>query len=130
MYAARSPRSKPRAADAALERSGDRQHLIRGCDIRWRQQYRLGAPKAVIDAATKSLARVLGPNIRVVSVSTGAVDGGFVPGRTTETVERATHAAQARGGGRRGGAHGALPAVTLMTATTGSILLVEGGSLL
>jgi len=48
-----------------------------------------GASKAAIDTMTKSLARVLGPNIRVVSVSPGAVDTGFVPGRTTEMVERA-----------------------------------------
>ena len=62
-----------------------------------------GGSKAAIDAMTKSLARVLGPNIRVLSVSPGAVDTGFVPGRTTEMVETcgATHAAEARGSGRR-----------------------------
>lgn len=40
-----------------------------------------GAAKAGIDVMTKSLARVLAPAVRVLAVSPGAVDTGFVPGR-------------------------------------------------
>ena len=35
-----------------------------------------------------SLARILGPEIRVLTVSPAAVDTAFVPGRTTAMVER------------------------------------------
>jgi 3-oxoacyl-[acyl-carrier protein] reductase len=90
-----------------------------------------GGSKAAIDAMTKSLARVLGPNIRVLSVSPGAVDTGFVPGRTTEMVERAAQRTPLRRVVQADEvAQTVVAAVTLMTATTGSILLVEGGSLL
>lgn len=90
-----------------------------------------GASKAAIDAMTKSLARVLGPNIRVLSVSPGAVDTGFVPGRTTEMVERAAQRTTLKRVVQADEvAQTVLAAVTLMTASTGSILLVEGGSLL
>jgi 3-oxoacyl-[acyl-carrier protein] reductase len=90
-----------------------------------------GASKAAIDTMTKSLARVLGPNIRVLSVSPGAVDTGFVPGRTTEMVERnAQRTPLKRVVQADEVAQTVMAAITLMTATTGSILLVEGGSLL
>jgi len=90
-----------------------------------------GASKAAIDAMTKSLARVLGPNIRVLSVSPGAVDTGFVPGRTTEMVVRAAERTPLKRVVQADEvAATVLAAVTLMTASTGSVLLVEGGSLL
>ena len=90
-----------------------------------------GGSKAAIDAMTKSLARVLGPNIRVVAVSPGAVDTGFVPGRTSEMVERAAQRTPLKRMVQADEvAQTVMAAVTLMTATTGSILLVEGGSLL
>jgi 3-oxoacyl-[acyl-carrier protein] reductase len=90
-----------------------------------------GGSKAAIDAMTKSLARVLGPNIRVLSVSPGAVDTGFVPGRTTEMVEKAAQRAPLKRVVQADEVAATIEAaVTLMTASTGSILLVEGGSLL
>ena len=90
-----------------------------------------GGSKAAIDAMTKSLARVLGPNIRVMSVSPGAVDTGFVPGRTTEMVEKAAQRAPLKRVVQADEVAATVEAaVTLMTASTGSILLVEGGSLL
>ena len=74
---------------------------------------------------------VLGPNIRVLSVSPGAVDTGFVPGRTTEMVERAAQRTPLKRVVQADEvAQTVMAAVTLMTATTGSILLVEGGTLL
>jgi 3-oxoacyl-[acyl-carrier protein] reductase len=39
------------------------------------------AAKAGIDVMTKSLARVLAPDVRVLAVAPGVVDTGFVPGR-------------------------------------------------
>jgi 3-oxoacyl-[acyl-carrier protein] reductase len=42
------------------------------------------AAKAGVDAMTKSLARVLAPEIRVLGVSPGVVDTGFVPGRGSD----------------------------------------------
>jgi 3-oxoacyl-[acyl-carrier protein] reductase len=90
-----------------------------------------GASKAAIDAMTKSLARVLGPNIRVLSVSPGAVDTGFVPGRTTEMVEKAAQRTPLKRVVQADEvAQTVMAAITLMTATTGTVLLVEAGSLL
>jgi 3-oxoacyl-[acyl-carrier protein] reductase len=90
-----------------------------------------GASKAAIDAMTKSLARVLGPNIRVLSVSPGAVDTGFVPGRTTDMVEKAAQRTPLKRVVQADEvAQTVMAAVTLMTATTGTVLLVEAGSLL
>lgn len=90
-----------------------------------------GASKAAIDTMTKSLARVLGPNIRVLAVSPGAVDTGFVPGRTTEMVERAAQRTPLKRVVQADEvAQTVMAAVTLMTATTGTVLLVEAGSLL
>ena len=79
---------------------------------------------------TRRSARWITPT-GVVSVSPGAVDTGFVPGRTTEMVERAAqHTPLKRVVQADEVAQTVLAAVTLMTATTGSILLVEAGSLL
>src|SRR5919206_55504 len=47
-----------------------------------------GASKAALDTMGMSLARVLGPEIRVVSISPSAVATDFVPGRSREAVER------------------------------------------
>jgi 3-oxoacyl-[acyl-carrier protein] reductase len=42
------------------------------------------AAKAGIDVMTKSLARVLAPEVRVLAVAPGVVDTGFVPGRAAD----------------------------------------------
>jgi 3-oxoacyl-[acyl-carrier protein] reductase len=90
-----------------------------------------GGSKAAIDTMTKSLARVLGPNIRVLSVSPGAVDTGFVPGRTTDMVERAAQRTPLKRVVQADEvAQTVMAAITHMTATTGTVLLVEAGSLL
>ena len=47
-----------------------------------------GGSKAAMDTMSISLARVLGPEIRVMTVSPAAVDTPFVPGRTTAMVEK------------------------------------------
>ncbi len=45
--------------------------------------------KAALDSMTHTLGLALGPEIRVLSVSPGMVATGFVPGRTSEQIEKA-----------------------------------------
>lgn len=45
--------------------------------------------KAGLDAMTHTLALALAPEIRVLSISPGVVDTGFVPGRTREQIAKA-----------------------------------------
>ncbi|MFE7835145.1 SDR family NAD(P)-dependent oxidoreductase [Streptomyces sp. NPDC057474] len=44
------------------------------------------AAKAALDNLTMSLARVLGPAVRVIGVAPAAVDTGFVPGRDRQAI--------------------------------------------
>jgi 3-oxoacyl-[acyl-carrier protein] reductase len=46
------------------------------------------ASKAALDTLTMSLARVLGPEIRVLAVSPGAVNTDFVAGRSLDTLKK------------------------------------------
>jgi 3-oxoacyl-[acyl-carrier protein] reductase len=46
------------------------------------------ASKAALDTMTMSLGRVLGPEIRIIAVSPGAVNTDFVAGRTVETLKK------------------------------------------
>lgn len=48
------------------------------------------AAKAALDNMTMALARVLGPEIRIMCVSPGAVNTDFVAGRTYEAVQKAS----------------------------------------
>src|ERR1051325_7126890 len=48
-----------------------------------------GASKAALNTMSMALARVLGPEIRVVVVAPGMVHTGFVPGRTEEMMAKA-----------------------------------------
>lgn len=89
------------------------------------------ASKAALDSLTRSLGRALAPQIRVVSVAPGLVDGDYArsfdpawrqaqidaspTGRLTDPVDVA---------------NAVLAATLLMPQTTGSILHVEGGRLL
>lgn len=45
--------------------------------------------KAGLDAMTHTLALALAPEVRVLSISPGVVDTGFVPGRTKEQIAKA-----------------------------------------
>lgn len=49
--------------------------------------------KAGLDAMTHTLALALAPQIRVLSISPGVVDTGFVPGRTKEQIAKMSAAA-------------------------------------
>jgi 3-oxoacyl-[acyl-carrier protein] reductase len=75
-----------------------------------------------------ALARVLGPEIRVVVVAPGMVHTGFVPGRTEEMMAKAAMATPLR---RAVEAHdvalAVMASITHLTHTTGSIVSVDAG---
>ena len=87
-----------------------------------------GASKAAMDVMGVSLARVLGPEVRVIGISPSAVNTDFVPGRSRDTVAR-------------GAASSALQllteaddvalsvygAIVTMRQTTGTTILVDSG---
>ena len=89
-----------------------------------------GGSKAALDTMALSLARVLGPEIRVFTVSPAAVDTAFVPGRTTAMVERVAattplkHVVQADEV-----AQAVMAAVVHLTSSTGIVIPVDGGKL-
>ena len=87
-----------------------------------------GASKAALNTMSMALARVLGPEIRVVIVAPGMVHTGFVPGRTEEMMAAAAAATPLK---RAIEAHDVALAVlacaTHLTHTTGSIITVDAG---
>jgi 3-oxoacyl-[acyl-carrier protein] reductase len=86
------------------------------------------AAKAALDTMTRSLGRALGPEIRVLCVSPGAVATGFVPGRGRDALEKIAqgtplkkvvepeHVARA-----------ILACATHLVASTGVTIVVDGG---
>jgi 3-oxoacyl-[acyl-carrier protein] reductase len=86
------------------------------------------AAKAGIDVLTKSLARVLAPEIRVLAVSPGVVDTAFVPGRGTDFNEKVAAAAPLKRIGRPEEIAAAILAcATHLTFSTGTTIVVDGG---
>jgi 3-oxoacyl-[acyl-carrier protein] reductase len=87
-----------------------------------------GASKAALNTMSMALARVLGPEIRVVIVAPGMVHTGFVPGRTEEMM---AHAAAATPLKRAIEAHdvalAVMASITHLRHTTGSIVTVDAG---
>lgn len=87
-----------------------------------------GALKAATDSLTKSLARSLAPKIRVLSVSPGAVDTNFVPGRGAEAnAKLAATIPLRRIATPEDVADAVLASATLLGYSTGSVILVDGG---
>ena len=87
-----------------------------------------GASKAALNTMSMALARVLGPEIRVVVVAPGMVHTGFVPGRTEEMMARAAMATPLkRAIEAEDVALAVLACVTHLTHTTGSIISVDAG---
>ena len=87
-----------------------------------------GASKAALNTMSMALARVLGPEIRVVVVAPGMVHTGFVPGRTEEMMARAAMATPLkRAIEAEDVALAVLSCVTHLTHTTGSIISVDAG---
>ena len=86
------------------------------------------AVKAATDTMTKSLARVMGPEIRVLAVSPGAVDTEFVPGRTPEFNAKAGATAPLKRIATADDvARAVLACATHLTFSTGQIVIVDGG---
>jgi 3-oxoacyl-[acyl-carrier protein] reductase len=86
------------------------------------------ASKAALDTMAMSLARVLGPEIRVIGISPAGVDTGFVPGRSREAVlKQASLSALKTVCQADDVALAVAASVTHLRLTTGSVLLVDGG---
>lgn len=87
-----------------------------------------GASKAALDTMSMALARVLAPQIRVVCVSPGVVNTGFVPGRTQEMMDRAAAAAPLKRAVEADDvALAVMAAITHLRHTTGSVITVDAG---
>ncbi|MBT9502086.1 MAG: SDR family oxidoreductase [Burkholderiaceae bacterium] len=86
------------------------------------------AAKAGIDALTKALAKTLAPDIRVLAVSPGVVDTGFVPGRDADFNDKVAPTLPLRRVGTADDVAAAVVAAcTLLRYATGSIFVVDGG---
>jgi 3-oxoacyl-[acyl-carrier protein] reductase len=87
-----------------------------------------GASKAALNTMSMALARVLGPEIRVVVVAPGMVHTGFVPGRTEEMMAKAAMATPLkRAIEAEDVALAVISSVTHLSHTTGSIIAVDAG---
>jgi 3-oxoacyl-[acyl-carrier protein] reductase len=87
-----------------------------------------GASKAALNTMSMALARVLGPEIRVVVVAPGMVHTGFVPGRTEEMMAKAAAATPLkRAIEAEDVALAVMACVTHLTHTTGSVISVDAG---
>ena len=87
------------------------------------------AAKAALDTMTMSLARVLGPEVRFLSVSPAAVDTAFVPGRDrTELEQKAAKTPLGRVVTPQDVAEAVLACVTHLRTATGTRIVIDGGS--
>ena len=86
------------------------------------------AVKAGIDVMTKSLARALAPAVRVMAVSPGVVETGFVPGRGAEfNAKTAATTPLRRVATADDVARAVLACATHLTFSTGQTVIVDGG---
>jgi 3-oxoacyl-[acyl-carrier protein] reductase len=86
------------------------------------------AAKAGIDVMTKSLARALAPDIRVLAVAPGVVDTGFVPGRGADfNAKIAASTPLGRIGSAQDVAAAILACATSLQFSTGTTIVVDGG---
>lgn len=86
------------------------------------------AVKAGIDVMTKSLARALAPEIRVLAVSPGVVDTGFVPGRGADFNDKVAATTPLRRIATADDiAGGILACATHLGFSTGNVIVVDGG---
>ena len=86
------------------------------------------AAKAGIDVMTKALARALAPKVRVMAVSPGVVDTGFVPGRGADFNDKVAASTPLK---RIAGADDIAAAIvacaTHLGYSTGTTIVVDGG---
>lgn len=86
------------------------------------------AAKAGVDVVGDALARALAPTVRVLSVSPGVVDSGFVPGRGADFNDRAAAAIPLRRVGTVDDIAAAVQAcATTLRYATGTRIVVDGG---
>ena len=86
------------------------------------------ASKAALDSITMSLGRVLGPQIRIMSVSPGAVATDFVPGRDRAALEKgAQQTPIKRVVEPEDVADAILACATLLKVSTGCRIITDGG---
>jgi 3-oxoacyl-[acyl-carrier protein] reductase len=86
------------------------------------------ASKAALDTMTMSLARALGPNIRFLCVSPGAVATDFVAGRDRAALEKGAKSTPLqRVVEPEDVARAIMACVTHLKASTGTRILVDGG---
>lgn len=89
------------------------------------------ASKAALDTMTLSLARALGPEIRVMCVSPGAVATDFVAGRDRSALEKiAGNTPLKRVVEPDDVARSVMACITHLTATTGARIICDGGRFL
>jgi 3-oxoacyl-[acyl-carrier protein] reductase len=86
------------------------------------------AAKAGIDVMTKALARTLAPDVRVLAVSPGVVDTGFVPGRGADFNDKVSESTPL---GRIADSEDIAAAITacatMLGYSTGHTIQVDGG---
>jgi 3-oxoacyl-[acyl-carrier protein] reductase len=86
------------------------------------------ASKAALDSMTLSLARALAPQIRVVSVSPGWVEGEYARRMRPELIEEQRRKTPlGRIANAQDVANAVVAAATLLTFTTGAVIPVDGG---
>ena len=86
------------------------------------------ASKAGLDVMGKALARALAPEVRVLTVSPGVVDSGFVPGRGADFNAKAGAATPLKRVGTPDDVAAAIEAcATSLRFATGQVLVVDGG---
>src|SRR6266478_5976623 len=86
------------------------------------------ATKAGIDVMTKSLARALAPQVRVLAVAPGVVDTGFVPGRGADFNEKTSATTPLKRVATADDVAAAiLSCATHLTFSTGTTIVVDGG---
>jgi 3-oxoacyl-[acyl-carrier protein] reductase len=89
------------------------------------------ASKAALDTLTMSLARVLGPEVRVIAVSPAAVNTDFVAGRTFEAIQKASaQAPLKRVIEAKDVARTIMGCVLYLKETTGAKIICDGGRFL
>ena len=89
------------------------------------------AAKGALDTMTMALGRALGPEIRLLCVSPGAVNTDFVPGRGLTQLEKVAQATPLKKIVQpEDVARAILAGVTLLTVSTGAIIVADGGRFL
>jgi 3-oxoacyl-[acyl-carrier protein] reductase len=89
------------------------------------------AAKAALDTMTMSLGRALGPEIRVLCVSPGAVNTDFVPGRGQAQLEKVAQGTPLKRIVQpEDVARAILACITLLTVSTGAVVICDGGRFL